>query len=297
MNHILAELKERAPVYQKLSEDYEVAKTDISRLNEELRSNKEDKQRAFDALREAKEVVKALEAENRALKQDTKDLARQVQVLLRELETSGMSDVDPSVRALEFATLERINQNIDETLGGETEADGVISERLVVFKSIQELQSQNQNMRRMLRNMAKQVEDLQAEKDRTDNERVQKEVQGVKVLIDDLKEQVKVQALKCETYLRERDQWKRIAESRGTVTPGQSTVPSPSRVADPEDTKYRDMYIQVQTDYDAFRKEVGVDSRMLKDQIDSLKHEKNDLALQVAKLNTQLGYQNGMFQI
>jgi nucleoprotein TPR len=170
----------------------------------------------------------------------------------------------------------------------ESGADAIITKRLVVFKNIQELQNQNEALLRSIRSLSAKME-AQELKEQTEME--QKSTAALNesaALIEDLQLQLKRELLNSESYCRERDTWRRIAESKSVTDPSERIVQ--------EKTSLNDMasYKELQREFDIYRKECGTDTKLLKDQLDLVQHEKTELTIQVAKLNNQIGYLNGI---
>ena len=55
------------------------------------------------------------------------------------------------------------------------------------------------------------------------------------------------------------------------------------------------MHVFLQRDFDSFRRETGSDTKALKEANEGLSREKNDLSVQVARLNSSIEYMNGNF--
>lgn len=233
-------------------------------------------------------------------------MGRQVQTLVQELEStshSGPGDLFSTTSRVSPTQLSQLQSNIDEGLGldiVETSADSVISERLVVFRNINELQSQNTLLRRSLRDLSARFESMENErKEQGEKEKIREVMEATK-RIGELKDQIKGLVLRGESFERERDQWRRIAEGRekGSRNGSRSTSP----VGGSEyvglykqlqvTKKYKNLFINfyVKTDFDIFRKEVGTDTTMLRTQITTLTTEKNDALLSLTKSNSQLAY-------
>lgn len=143
---------------------------------------------------------------------ETRDLGRQVQALLSELETARGGPAAANM----FGGLVASSSSLS-LASEETQADAIISERLVIFRNIQDLQTQNQQLRRSLRTLSKRFEEMERDRDARMEEESIRQVGEAKKLIEELREQLRLQMLKVETFTRERDQWRRIAEGRGVV--------------------------------------------------------------------------------
>ncbi|KAJ3414464.1 hypothetical protein HDV05_006557 [Chytridiales sp. JEL 0842] len=296
LNHILNELSERAPVIQQFKIDKENAERESARLSEELISALRLKDEAVSTAKSYKEQIDALEAQNNILQKESYDLARQVQHLLLEVENlrAGPGGLSKSPTKL----------SLDEDPGAATASGRVISERLVVFNNIVELQSQNQKLRASLRTVSDALDKEKADIDKKIEEKTKEEVMEATALMEELREQLRVANMKCGSYVRERDQWKRIAESRGLAgsplkSGSRPGTPTPATVVDntPSQTSmFEQMYKDLQRDFDALRKESGTDTKLLKEANEALMREKSDLNVQIARLNSTLEYQNERYR-
>lgn len=221
--------------------------------------------------------------------------------MLRHIEISrtGGQGIQ-GLRALEQASLQRIMENSDEGIGAESDTQALISERLVVFKNIEELQDQNQVLRRTVRNLSQKMELLEADRSRQRDDAVSKDMDEAVKTIESLQEQLRIQTLKLDTFVRERDQWKKIAETRsGAISPPKemgSRSASPS-VDFTRSIEFERLYKELQYEFEVYRKESNTNVKMLKDQIDGLNQEKIELTIQSARLNTQVNYQQERYSL
>ena len=207
----------QAPIIQKTNEEYEKAKVQIEKLSINLSNAVREKDQAVQNQSLLKKSIEALAAEQTLLQKEIQDRSRQVQACLREQELLKGAH-SSSIAEEEFD---------DSELTG---ADSIIAKRLVVFKNIEELQSQNQALIRSIRLISAKMEAQdRITATQADEERLQALTES-KNLIDQLQEQLRRESLNAESYAKERDQWRRIAESRTTrFTPAHSPESSPSR--------------------------------------------------------------------
>jgi nucleoprotein TPR len=232
-------------------------------------------------------TVEAMDNEQVLLQKELDDRSRQVQALLREqhLLKGGHPSTLPT----------------ESELGVQSGADAIISQRLVVFRNIEELQAQNQSLLRSIRSLSSKMETFeQSKQSEEENLRLEALNESAR-LIEQLQEQLRRETLNSESFARERDQWRRIAETRGfnsprpspqqTPEPGmhpQSVPVTPSRNANDYEQFYRDL----QREFDQYRKECGTDTKLLKNQLEQKQQECTDMSIQVAKLNNQINYLN-----
>lgn len=231
LNHIVSEFELRAPLIQKTNEDYQRSKEQFQKLSVELSVAVREKNDAVNQSKLTQASLKAAETEQKLLQKDVQDLGRQVQALLREqhlLKGGHVSSLP----------------NEPDSDYDQSGADAIISKRLVVFKNIEELQSQNQSLLRSIRSLSAKME---AEELRSHTEADDAKVQALNEstkLIEQLQDRLKREVLNSESYVRERDQWRRIAETRGSK-PDPIAPHSPAKSVNGTDfeTPYRELQV------------------------------------------------------
>jgi nucleoprotein TPR len=293
VQHIVGEFEQRAPLIQKTNEDYQKARKQIELMSLQLSGAVREKREALTQLESIKTTCLSLESQQKLLEKEIEDRNRQLQAVLREQEI--IKGVHPST-LLSEETLD------DSSLQG---ADAIISKRLVVYKNIEELQNQNHALLRSIRSLSAKME---AQEESTyaqaDEARIAALNESTR-LIEKLEEQVKREALNSESYIKERDQWRRIAESRTNrsvqgspellVGAGEPVTPTSVRTSGSPD--YEGFYRELQREFDVYRKESGTDTKLLKAQLELVQQEKTELTIQVAKLNNQIDYLNDRHEL
>jgi nucleoprotein TPR len=259
VNHIVQEFEQRAPIIQKTNEDYQMAKEQIEILSRDLVKSVKEKESALKEKVKVLNEIEKLDGVNIMLERDLKDRSKQIQALLRDQYTEDGGEEE-------------------EEIG----ADEIISKRLVVFRNIEELQTQNASLLRSIRSLSSKMEAQELkETNEIDAQRLEALNESTK-MIEQLQEQIKREVLNSESYARERDTWRRMAESRGQSSPEQS----------PKRNDYETFYMDLQREFDVYRKECGTDTRMLKQQLDEKSQENTNLSIKVAKLQNQIEYLN-----
>ena len=90
LEHILSELKEKAPGLARLKEENESLKKKVALLHENVDALTLSNQDIQTSVQQGVDRMAVLDSENKSLYQEANDLGRQVQVLLRELENARM---------------------------------------------------------------------------------------------------------------------------------------------------------------------------------------------------------------
>ncbi|KAJ3218714.1 hypothetical protein HK099_004947, partial [Clydaea vesicula] len=277
LRNILEEWHEKAkdmqPKYEMAVQELEGARNDNQRLIAELDAVYGERQTLNTELKQQKSKINSLITDLELSRKETNDVSRQVQVLLCELDKSeGGAGLDDKVFA-------------DE----EDEVENVIQNRLVVFKSIPELQQKNKELRTSIRGLAKELTELREKQ--VDLEDTERQVQEAQKLITKLSENIKVQEFKVESYLRERNQWKAMYESRDSGRP----ITPPGQPSD-VGNKWENLFNAKQAEYDKYREEIQANCNRYMKENNELKQTRLNLELQVTRLTQNLANQEQRYE-
>jgi nucleoprotein TPR len=290
LNELYAELHERGPAVQQLQAERDSSMQQMDQLTHKVERLREQEFTYQRSLKEATLRIGQLEMENRLSVQEAKDLGQQVQHL---------------ACALEYAQSHPDATDFGEGQAGtagtsDGTADSIISGRLVLFRTVEDLQKQNATLRRSLRSLSLKMEERVEEAEAEAQHTSAKELEGASAMIEALQEQLRIVNLKMDTFIRERDQWKSIAETRGgpralaaaPISRAASPVPAEAAAAAAAaGQEYERLYRELTRDFDAFKRETATDVRLLKESLSTTQEEKSGFALQVAKLEAQLTLQ------
>ncbi|KAJ3322833.1 hypothetical protein HDV06_002694 [Boothiomyces sp. JEL0866] len=281
LNHIVSEFEQKAPLIEKTNKDFQKAKQQNQQLAKSLSDvTRQNEEFSFE-IKKLKAELEAKETEHSLYEKNLVDCGRQIQALLREQASLKGQLHDDTAIPIPME---------------ESEADSIISNHLVIFKNIQELQTQNQKLLRSIRSLSAKLDQQESI---TLKEAEESKIQALNesaALIEKLQDELKRQQLNSESYARERDQWRRIAETRkGSPNRSTNQSPEPGQENPPSVTNsqdYESYYRDLQREFDVYRKECGTDTKLLKTQLEQTQNEKMDLSIQVAKLNNQIAYLN-----
>ncbi|CAH8572425.1 unnamed protein product [Dicrocoelium dendriticum] len=178
VKQLVDDLKEKAPILRDQQENYSRLKAQVSELSANLQSANEKLEQAQSQRQDMQRRAGFYQREALRLKQTCADLSKQVQLLLREVEvdrgtvveepttsdspTSTVS-LDPFSKSTYSShlpdsstmTSTDIAQLLDDIASS---AASVIDEHLVTWKNLRELQSQNQRLLCVARDLAAQLE-------------------------------------------------------------------------------------------------------------------------------------------
>lgn len=219
------------------------------------------------------------------LQKQLNDLGRQVQTLLKEI-TRRQDPTIPSDEELEADESTAPAENIDE----------VITNNLVLFRSLPALQAQNQKLLGIVREMGAKMEAEEREYRETlekeQGEAVREAHEAITALQEQLETQRHAHDVKIQAFTKERDSLRALlarAErgGAGKDSHGQANgAPTESEIAKE--------LAEIQQQFDTYRTETGVDSVRLREDAIAAQREFAQLATQLAKANAKLEIGGGV---
>ncbi|KAJ3238125.1 hypothetical protein HDU81_008427 [Chytriomyces hyalinus] len=295
LNDVLNDLNERAPEIKKLSSDKKLVEEEVQRLFDELEKSEALRLEAQDFTQGSKQEIETLTARNGILEQETHDLSRQVQHLLVQLEHQKSGVFSPSPLPRTSSPRNQSNQS---------PSNRIISDRLVLFDNIVQLQSQNQQLRSSLRTVSEALAKLERTVETSVEEKVEQELEESVRILEEVREQLRVANARCETLGRENEELQlALEESRGGIsgfggimpgTPragagGFSRPATPMGGAGRVSGAFSGQVLQaVQVEYDEYKLATSTDLKKLRESHANLQSEKGNLEIQVARLQTAI---------
>ncbi|XP_077991395.1 nucleoprotein TPR-like [Glandiceps talaboti] len=306
LDQILKEIEEKAPVMQKQREDYEKSIQTIDHLSsrldtamlecEKLRINSDESER------KASQGTR----ENNRLRQQTADLGQQVRILLKEVETARSGHVS------------RVHSESNLSSSDVSSSSQIITEKLVPFRNIEELQEQNQQLLGVVRELSEKKEE--EERITRDGEFAELNDRLGKALeeIDELRTARNRQAEMVEGIVRQRDMYRVLLAQKGDTpitpmpllvsgspsplamsTPAQASQISPASMATDSTAaiEAKAALGQLQAEFENYKKEKGESEKMLNEQLDKMREELSEFRVQNAKLSSQLEFSAERFKI
>ena len=308
LDDMVRDLETEQPEIEELRADHLRLESEVTEMSSliEIISRERDQ-----ALRGSKKWEGHLEAkvkEAEVLRQQLRDLSSQVKVLLMEthLRDQGLGDLSADGRA----QLERLAQGQadGEAMENTTATDRLISESLVTFKNIIELQEQNANLLRITREIGERMEHEEAVQKQLESTR---DWDNLQHKYERCKDEIKSLMTQSSSYIRERDMFRRMLTHRGQLPSGTDATslfaeslngdappktPMPASVVNsieeslvPRDlADYAKLYRDIQAHFDAYRTEAATDRSTLKEQVDGLSKVNGELRSEVVKNSSQV---------
>ncbi|KAG9239050.1 hypothetical protein BJ875DRAFT_528441 [Amylocarpus encephaloides] len=269
---------------------------------------------------EAKQpYIEEIENEHERLKKEMVDMSKFKD--LRKAESgASTAQADAQIKLLlyeldarERARFERLASGdvSEEALEGLTDTDRFITQRLVVFRNVAELQEKNQELLKITRQLGEQMESEEALATKHQAAKDHDEVETLRATVENYKDELQATITRSESYTKERDMFRRMLQHRGQIPPnsdlasmfGQSTdgnqngpMPSVEQTFSAS-TNYPVVLRELQGQFDQYREEQAIDRRTMKEQTEKLSLERGALQAEIAKIISQLTLANERYEM
>ncbi|CAL1712475.1 unnamed protein product [Somion occarium] len=282
LSAVLAQIEERAPLLAQQREEYERIQSEATFLADELKKAIDARDSLEKSSRDSEQKLVKSVRENEFLNKQLSDLGRQVQTLLREL---GRAQ-DPSIPSDDI--LEQMTQPAENI-------EAVITNNLVLFRSIPELQEQNQKLLKIVRELGAKLEaeekEYRAELEKEQSEAIQEAHQAIKLLQEQLQSQKKSADITIQTYMKERDALKSTLAKERSMG-GQPRGVNGVNGRGPTATAVAEEPSEIQNQFDAYKTEMGEDAGRLMDEVLNSQREAGELGASLAKANAKIEFLN-----
>ena len=262
INEIMREIEQKAPIIEEQRREYEKMRTTYESVSKSLQQALASYDKEKEAHEDDKRKALSLERENA-------DLSRQVQLLLKEC-------LDKSSEAPELSIV-----NAEEG-----SAQEVISNRLVTFKDIQELQQRNQELLRVVRQLSA---------DQEENTRIEqsKVIQSLRKELENLREARLRQEEQVAAIIRQRDMYRvLLAQNDSSDLAAQMQLDSTDQKPDSSGL-LRDL----QKEFDEYKKETATNEKMLQQKVDQLNEELSRTRLDLARAQSQADFMSSRYNM
>uniref|UniRef100_A0A672I278 Translocated promoter region a, nuclear basket protein n=1 Tax=Salarias fasciatus TaxID=181472 RepID=A0A672I278_SALFA len=310
LDEIVQEVESKAPVLKRQREEYEGMQRSTASL--------------FNKLEQARTEIYSLQKEKEEAKQQNEALQREKQRIETQLEDTS-AQVCSLLVDLEEARGNRVSKN-DGSSTDISSTSEVLSARQISFRSVEELQRQNQSLLGRLR-------ELEEEKDRQKGQvtsarisELESSMAKLKTEMELLREQRNQQKQLSDSNARQRDMYKALlTQSTGFSLPPQgecrtqtrvtfhmsfgekswtefsfSTRSTPQRAAAAESAQTAQAKAALKQLNDAFtlyKKEKAENDRMLNETNDRLQRQLTEFRSSHAKLTSQLEFSNKRYEM
>ncbi|XP_055956661.1 nucleoprotein TPR isoform X2 [Patella vulgata] len=287
LDEIGKELEEKAPLLVRQREDYEAALQSNTRMAEQLNTAMVEREELLKDRDQQKRKSNFLERETQRLQQQTVDLGRQVKRLVQEIsEMKG----GPIVRETS-----QVSSSQDIT------ASDVVSENLVTFRNLEELQEQNQKLLTLVRELSEKNEREEQEAVNSRTEDLQQQLETALTELNQLQSARQRQEELVKSIVRQRDMYKVMLQNTSDTTipvsseftsrsPVRSKTTSQGADIEKQLNETKEALKELNVQFTTYRKEKNENEKMLNEQIEAARNKESQLQIENAKLSSRLDF-------
>ncbi|XP_055043154.2 translocated promoter region b, nuclear basket protein isoform X1 [Misgurnus anguillicaudatus] len=309
LDDIVQEMEAKAPILKRQREEHERLQKSVSSLSAKLEQAVAEVHRLQKEADEANKGSSVLTRENQRLEVQLADMAQQVRVLLIELEEARGNHV--------------MRDEEDGCSADVSSTSEVISQHLVTFRSIEELQQQNQRLLVALRDLSEAKEKDELEGDTMRRSEVEKYLEELQHELEQLKEKRAQDLQKVDAVARQRDMFRMLlAQTTGvtfpqlgavtedlmlTSTPRRSPAITPTTstptglvataIESTESVEAKAALKQLQEVFMSYKKEKNESEKSLAEQSDKLQVQVTELRSENTKISTQLEFTSKRYEM
>ncbi|EEP80551.1 conserved hypothetical protein [Uncinocarpus reesii 1704] len=296
MDEMVQDLESSKPEIDELRADHSRLEASIIEMSNLLDAASKEREEATREARKWQGNVEGLEREGKILRQQLRDLSAQVKVLVMETHLLGSGDKDYNRDELEKIARE----GIDESAEDMNNTGRFITRHMTTFKNLDELQTQNVTLRRMLRELGDKLEGEEARKRDLSYQKDQDELKELRSRVQTYRDEMASLVAQTKSYIKERDTFRNMLMRRretgdatnpfsqslplGAVPPAlDNTSAQPSEGPD-----YAELLRKLQAHFDSFRQETATDHSSLKQQVNDLTRKNSELQSEISRSSSQL---------
>lgn len=213
------------------------------------------------------------------------------------------------IREVEAARFGRTARHEPETTEQPMDADGAISERLVTFKNVQELQEKNAELLVVIREVTSKQEAQESKLVEERTADLKKELDSVREQLEELTDARRRQEALVENIIVQRDMYKTMAESKdaapatpmATSTPAGakklSLSPGANQASDLRAVRAEAALDEIKKDFETYREEKCTNEKMLNEALESARSELTESRNKVIKLTANEEWNTERFKI
>ncbi|XP_056597198.1 nucleoprotein TPR [Triplophysa dalaica] len=293
LDEIVMEVETKAPILKRQREEYENMQKSMNSLCSKLEQAMKEVHRLQKETDEANKRVLVLERDNQRSERQLEDMSEQVRVLLVELEEARGNQV--------------VREDVNSAVSSSSEVQG---SRQVAFRSVQELQQQNQNLLAQVRDQEEQREREQTQAKTARQTEFEQSLEKVQKELQQVKEQMNHHKQLADSAARQRDMYRILLQTAGVELPAHGSV-SGSQASTPikpgvmstrstplrapatetvQATQAKAALKQINDAFMTYKKEKAENDKLLNEQIERLQGQGSDLLSQKAKLSSQLEF-------
>ncbi|XP_046905447.1 translocated promoter region b, nuclear basket protein isoform X1 [Hypomesus transpacificus] len=306
LDDIVQEVEAKGPLLKRQRDEHERMQKSVASLSAKLEQAVKEVHRLQRETDESNKRSSMLERENHRCELQLTDMAQQVRVLLLELEEARGNHV---------------TQDEEPCSADVSSTSEVISQHLVTFRGVEELQQQNQRLLVALRELSDAQEKDEVEIAGSKRSELEQSLQEAQVELEALRGQRIQQMQLAESIVRQRDMYRvLLAQATGasfppqgpsaseefslTSTPRRSPATTPATPTglmmaseSTEAAEAKAALRQLQEVFSSYKRERAESGKAVTEQSEKLQEQISDLRSQNAKISTQLEFASKRYEM
>uniref|UniRef100_A0A673YG87 Nucleoprotein TPR n=1 Tax=Salmo trutta TaxID=8032 RepID=A0A673YG87_SALTR len=303
LDDIVQEVEAKGPILKRQRDEHERMQKSVASLSSKLEQAVKEVHRLQKVTDEANKRSSVLERDNQRSDVQLADMGQQIRVLLIELEEARGNHIahDEEVSSADISSTSE-----------------VITQHLVTFRGVEELQQQNQRLLVALRELSDAQEREEEETTGTKCSELERSLEKAQTELEALREQRGHQMQLAESIVRQRDMYRvLLAQATGVSFPQQaaaeefSSTPRRSPAATPttptgiitmatestEVVEAKAALRQLQEVFSSYKRERSESDKALMEQSEKLQEQVSDQRIQNAKISTQLEFTSKRYEM
>lgn len=300
IDEMVEQLEAKRPEIIELQAENERLQREIQTMSHLSDESFRERDLAKKTARKAEGSLKTAQSEVNILRGQVRDLSAQLQMMIFNLEHR-----DQELTLEEEVQLKRLEKASAFTTDDMSDVDTLITQRLVVFKDIKDLQEKNQDLLKTIHELSEQLknEEEAAAKQQALQDR-QENVQ-LKGMIKEFEDKFRSYKTRSESIMKERDMFRRLVEEKASGEELASALGRDGVLASIEQnssvnddgTEYITLLRDLQQNFDVYRAEQAVDRETMRKQNDALSTENHSLKAENSKLTSQISLKDQRYEM
>ncbi|KIW16380.1 hypothetical protein PV08_06431 [Exophiala spinifera] len=307
LDAMVEELENNKPEIEELRMDHDRLQSEVVEMSSIMDKANAERDSAVKELKHCQGQLESKSREVEVLTQQLRDTGSQIRFLLIE---QHVREQGGSLTREDFDDLERqANEAMAQDMANLSETQQLVNQRLIVFKNIDELQRQNQDQLKTIRNLVSELESSVAKEKEQQQLAMKEELEQARAQISSYQDELKTMVAQTKSFVKERDMFRNMLTRRGHLAAGQvhptdfsrslpvpnGESPAPSVAGGESD--YAKLLKDLQHHFDTYRQEASTDHSALKTQVDELSRKNSQLQTEISRAMGQLTAANQRYEM
>lgn len=307
LDAMVEELENNKPEIDELRMDHDRLQSEVVEMSTIMDKANSERESAVKELKYCHGQLESKSREVEVLTQQLRDTGSQIRFLLIE---QHVREQGGAMTREDFDELERqAKEAMAQDMANLSETQQLVNQRLIVFKNIDELQRQNEDQLKTIRNLVTELESSVAKEKEQQQLAMKEELEQARAQISSYQDELKTMVAQTKSFVKERDMFRNMLTRRGHLSGVQVhptdfsrslPVPngeSPAGSVTGGESDYAKLLKDLQHHFDTYRQEASTDHSALKTQVDELSRKNSQLQTEISRAMGQLTAANQRYEM